>query len=149
MSSRTQNLPFHSNALFEVEGQLASQPLISNEQFSAGGATSVRGYTEAEELGDYGVRGSVELRSPSVAEHLSSKVDDLHFLTFLEGAALWLHQPLPGQTRSTGLASFGIGTRLKMLSHLNGALDVAFPLDKGPATTQGKLVTLFRVWSEY
>lgn len=34
--------------------QLASGPLVSNEQYSAGGATSVRGYLAAERTGDEG-----------------------------------------------------------------------------------------------
>jgi hemolysin activation/secretion protein len=148
-ASRTQNLPLGSNALVEVEGQLATQALISNEQFSAGGASSVRGYDEAQALGDYGVRGTVELRSPSFAEHLDSAVDDLHVLVFAEGAGLWLHQPLPGQQISTTLASTGFGLRLRLLNHLNGAFDIAFPLLAVGDVVAGEPRFNFRVSSEY
>ena len=46
--------------------QLSDSPLVSSEQFAAGGASSVRGYLEAEDTGDNGAVASVELRSPSV-----------------------------------------------------------------------------------
>src|SRR3546814_11804120 len=48
--------------------QLASGPLVSNEQFSAGGATSVRVYLAAERTGDDGYLLSQELRTPSIAK---------------------------------------------------------------------------------
>ncbi len=44
--------------------QLANQPLISAEQFAIGGVDSVRGYLESSELGDNGVSGTIELRTP-------------------------------------------------------------------------------------
>jgi hemolysin activation/secretion protein len=100
-------------------------------------------------LGDYGVRGTVELRSPSLAERFGSTVDDLHFLVFAEGAGLWIHQPLPGQQISTTLASAGFGLRVKLLSHLTGALDVAFPLVEASDVAQGEPHLEFRVTSEY
>ena len=46
-----------------LTGQIADQPLISNEQFAAGGADSVRGYYEAQLLGDSGLQGSLQLSS--------------------------------------------------------------------------------------
>jgi hemolysin activation/secretion protein len=46
-------------------GQWASEPLISNEQFGAGGVASVRGYREGEVFGDNGWLVSLEQETPS------------------------------------------------------------------------------------
>jgi len=46
-------------------GQVASEPLISNEQFGAGGVNSVRGYREGEVFGDDGWRASIEQKTPA------------------------------------------------------------------------------------
>ena len=55
---RQQVLPFSWSLVAKVDGQVASGPLISNEQFGAGGVESVRGYTESERLGDISSRAS-------------------------------------------------------------------------------------------
>jgi len=75
--------------------QLASGPLVSNEQYSAGGATSVRGYLAAERTGDEGYLLSQELRTPSLAKFLGSYVQEWRFYAFAEGARMRLHDPLP------------------------------------------------------
>lgn len=56
----------HTNWLVSMSanGQWSSEPLISNEQFGAGGVASVRGYREGEVFGDRGWRTSVELKTP-------------------------------------------------------------------------------------
>lgn len=49
---------------FRADGQWASEPLISNEQYGAGGINSVRGYQEGEVFGDTGWRLSLEQQTP-------------------------------------------------------------------------------------
>jgi hemolysin activation/secretion protein len=49
---------------FRADSQWASEPLISNEQFGAGGVNSVRGYQEGEVFGDAGWHVSLEEQSP-------------------------------------------------------------------------------------
>src|SRR3546814_12791487 len=50
--------------------QWSPDPLISNEGFSLGGMSSVRGYYESEALGDYGFALQTEIRSPDFASRL-------------------------------------------------------------------------------
>lgn len=114
--------------------QLASGALVSNEQFSAGGATSVRGYLAAERTGDDGVLGSVEWRSPSLARWLGSNVNEWRFYAFADAATLRLRDPLPEQDSSYSLASVGLGTRLQVLDWLSGSMDWGYPLKDGPNT---------------
>lgn len=49
-----------------MNGQWASEPLVSNEQFGGGGTSSVRGYHEGEVFGDTGWRASLEQQTPPV-----------------------------------------------------------------------------------
>ncbi|MBB1627739.1 ShlB/FhaC/HecB family hemolysin secretion/activation protein [Achromobacter sp. UMC71] len=114
--------------------QLSSGALVSNEQFSAGGSTSVRGYLAAERTGDDGFLGSVEWRTPSLARWLGSNVNEWRFYAFADAATLRLRDPLPEQDSSYSLASVGLGTRLQVLDWLSGALDWGYPLKDGPNT---------------
>jgi hemolysin activation/secretion protein len=113
--------------LGRLGGQVASGPLISNEQFSAGGMDSVRGYIESSASGDDGLGFGLELRTPSLAARVSDRLADLSFHVFAEGARLWIQEPLAGQTARFDLASAGLGLRFKAHNGLNGGLDLAYP----------------------
>lgn len=132
-----------------IQGQITNDPLLSSEQFSAGGANSVRGYLEAERLGDYGAIGTVEFRTPSFGQAVSPAVNDWHFLTFLDGGALWLREPLAGEKSSFTLASAGIGTRFIAFDSLNAAADVAVAMVDGAVTKMGATRVHFRLWSGF
>ena len=106
----------------KLDGQLTDSPLISNEQFSAGGADSVRGYHESERLGDDAVQGTVELSSPSLTK---GELQELHALVFVDGAALRVRDPLPSQDSHYELSSAGIGLRLQAWRRLTASLDWA------------------------
>jgi hemolysin activation/secretion protein len=117
-----------------VSGQFANSPLVSSEQFAAGGINTVRGYLEAEDTGDSGVIGSVELRSPSIAKYLGSGVNEWRLLTFVDAAHLWLLSPLPEQTSSFNMVSAGIGTRMQIMKYTSADLEMAIPLHAGSFT---------------
>ena len=88
--------------------QYSNSPLISNEQFTAGGASTVRGYLEAERLGDLGGALTLEFQSPSLVK--GSHVEELRLLTFVDTASLWTRDPLPSQESRFRLASAGAVT---------------------------------------
>jgi len=117
-----------------VSAQLANSPLVSSEQFAAGGINTVRGYLAAEDTADSGVIGSVELRSPSVAKYFGSGVNEWRFLSFVDAAHLWLLSPLPEQTSTFNLLSAGVGTRIQLLKYASADLEMAFPLKAGSST---------------
>jgi len=143
--SRVQPLPWGMTLFAKLDGQMTPDSLLPSEQLSAGGDSSVRGYLEAERIGDYGARGTLELRSPSFANWISPRVNDWHVLTFVDGAGLWLRNPLPGEHSSYSLASIGVGTRLVAFDDLNAALDIAFPLLDGAVSDTGRPRFHFRV----
>jgi hemolysin activation/secretion protein len=131
---RTQKLPYDMSWVAKVGGQFAGQPLISNEQFSAGGADSVRGYLESERLGDDGVLASLEWRSPSLAGEKTPGLQELLFLIFADAAYLRINDPLPEQQSRFNLASGGSGLRFTAGKNLKGELDWARALKDGAVT---------------
>ena len=62
--SVNQELPHGLQGFLRLGGQITDQPLITNEQMSQGGMDSVRGYPQAEYVGDQGYFVNVELRLP-------------------------------------------------------------------------------------
>jgi len=126
-------------------GQVADAPLVSSEQFAAGGETTVRGYLSAEETADTGGVGSIELRSPSINAWLGSFANDWRFHAFFDGAHLQLIDPLPGQRGRFTLLSTGVGTRFTVFHYLDGQVEYAYPLRNGVQTKAHDGQLLFSV----
>jgi hemolysin activation/secretion protein len=147
--SRTQPLPYGMVLYAKADGQMTGDSLLSSEQLSAGGESSVRGYLEAERIGDYGVRSTLELRSPSFGTAISPKINEWRVLAFFDAAGLWLRNPLVGEQSSYTLAGIGIGTRLVAFDNFNAAFDLAFPLLKGAVTKPDSVRVHFKVSSGF
>jgi hemolysin activation/secretion protein len=147
--SRTQDLPAGFQAYAKVQGQIANQPLVNSEQFSAGGQDTVRGYLESEALGDNAVIGSLEIRTPSLAHFLGPKVTDWRAFVFSEGGQTSILDPLPEQQAIFDLASFGFGTRVQLINHVNGSIDLALPLITSVITKADQPRVEFRVWAQF
>lgn len=107
-----------------LQGQLATGPLISSEQFGAGGSDSVRGYYEFEQVGDVGASGQFELVSPSWSPTAGLSLSGL---MFMDGAWLSVLDALPGQDSQIRLLSYGLGLRLGAYSGTEIRLNVAWP----------------------
>lgn len=129
-AAHTLALPRGFNANAALAGQWTDQPLIGNEQFSVGGVDTVRGYTESTFAGDYGVRSSLELRSPSYSEawSLPPQLGEARWLIFADAGAAWLRSPLPGQDDRQGLASVGAGIRVGKQATWSASFDAAVAL---------------------
>jgi hemolysin activation/secretion protein len=124
-----------------LSGQIASGPLISNEQFGAGGADTVRGYLESQALGDDGITGTLEVRSPSLGTYFGlkeDKVQNLQLLAFTDAAQLRIRQPLPAQEESTFLWSTGTGMRAALFNHFDAELMWAYPLKESGTVREGE-----------
>ncbi len=147
--NRRQSLPRDFELRGRLAWQLAGSPLISNEQFSAGGAESVRGYFESQVLGDDGLLASLELHSPFLGKRDWASLQDLHALLFVEGATLRIREPLPGNAHAYDLASAGFGLRLQALEHLKAALDLAYPFQSNGTVEEGETRLHFRLAYEF
>ncbi|XRD91010.1 ShlB/FhaC/HecB family hemolysin secretion/activation protein [Dyella nitratireducens] len=117
-----------------ASAQASDQPLISSEQFAAGGMSSVRGYLSAEETADNGAIASVELRTPSIHAWVGSFADDWRFHLFVDSARLMLIDPLAEQRGRFTLLSTGVGTSFTVFHDLSGDVEYAYPLRAGVQT---------------
>jgi hemolysin activation/secretion protein len=110
--------------------------------------STVRGYLEAEVLGDNGFCGTLELRSPSLIGKSGDEANEWRFYVFADGGYLDLIDPLPEQDSTFALASVGAGTRIHF-RHLNGSVDAAVPFISQTETTALDWRVTFRVWADY
>lgn len=150
-SGHTEELPGGAQFHGRLTAQWAADPLISNEGFSLGGSGTVRGYYESEALGDWGFALQTELRSPNIAldfEDLEA-VNELRALAFWDVGHATIHDPLIGQAESEGLISAGVGARVRLFQHFNGAVDVGVPILRGPSTRLDSVFARFRIWGEF
>ena len=132
-----------------IVGQVTDGPLVSSEEFAAGGFTSVRGYLQAEASADEGFTGALELVSPSIRGKWTSLLDDLKVYAFADGGALWLLDPLAEQKSFFSLASAGAGLRLAMLRHLKAEVALGVPFITGAATHAYRPRATFSLKSDF
>jgi len=129
---------------WQLHGKLnlhvANSPLISNEQFSAGGSSSVRGYYESEALGDNGLVWGVEGVTPMWMKP-RDWLQNLQFAAFFEGAKLKYLQALSSQESSSELVSAGLGVRVEFWKGLQLNVDSGYPLRDAPDVDKGDVMT--------
>lgn len=125
-ASRLQELPANLSLFVKLEGQLTGQPLVSNEQYVAGGVDSVRGYLDATQTGDSALRGTLELRSPNYGA-ADAAIEKLNFYTFVDSAYLRTLSPLPGSASASELTGIGLGFRMTSRHNASLVLDLAWP----------------------
>ena len=105
--------------------QLASSPLFVGEQYALGGPDTVRGYAQAELLGDQAYLLGAELRwSPFLDNQ-----DLFQCVAFLDHGGVSLKRPLAGDlSQGSTLTGTGVGIRWGLARNTNLRLDVGFPL---------------------
>jgi hemolysin activation/secretion protein len=112
-----------------ADGQWASEPLISPEQFGAGGVNSVRGYHEGEVFGDTGWHLSLEEQTPT---HAVGTLQDGEPLTirgsvYMDYARVYLIDS-QGRQGSTPLWGTGFGLDASVGSHWQAQFLFSWPL---------------------
>ncbi len=127
--------------------QWTDQLLISNEQFSAGGVQSVRGYYESQALGDHGYVASLEWQTKNFST--SAWLNDSRWHLFYDVAKVIVKDPLPEQTAVFNLASAGVGYRFTTWKQWRGEIDAGYALrrlgviDKGDIRIHARLAYEF------
>lgn len=147
---RDQVLPFGFRLSVKCDGQISDQPLVSNEQYAAGGMTSVRGYMESEGVGDDAVHATVEFMAPDIAEVLG--MGDLHSVVpylFYDTAGLRTLEPLPEQDDDTGLRGAGFGVRGRITRYLEFQADWAWALKDTDKTDKHDSQAYFRIKGQF
>jgi len=68
---------------------------------------------------------------------------------FTDFGMLSVLDPLPEQQENFNLASYGVGTRLRIMDHLNGSVDLGIPLIGASTTKANDFLLTFRVWADF
>lgn len=129
--------PVHQWTLFlRAEAQWSPDPLIPAEKLFLGGYHTVRGYTSKCALGDTGIYGSAELRTPILLDPLthffrekgSSPLDRWQALVFVDAGYAEMQDPLPGSVDGETMLSAGVGLRLAITPYSQFRFDYGIPL---------------------
>jgi hemolysin activation/secretion protein len=150
-----------------LAGQYANQPLIPSEQYTLGGMNSVRGYYDAEQIGDRGYLVSIEARGnrfepfsflqqkPAGAADAAASTGStgssfsLIPIAFVDAGLVRILDPLPSQISQYTLASVGLGFRSSVLAKTSLSVDVARALRSGSFTQEGDYRANFRLIAEF
>lgn len=129
--------------------QVASAQLASSEQFSIGGADTVRGYLEGEASGDQGAAGSLEVRSPNFARSVNAMwadsagantnavLSEVTLFAFGDVGRTQITQPLAGQASRVWLIGTGAGLSVAGRPGWNLGLEWALAKKPGAVTQSG------------
>jgi len=120
-------LPEDWQARATVNAQITNDLLVPGEQFGAGGATSVRGYSERAASGDEGASGNFEIYTPELGKVMALPDANLRGLFFYDVARVTRNGTLSGTTkRANSLSSLGVGLRYNYKKDLNVKLDIGW-----------------------
>lgn len=131
--SRIQRLPKNCLAVARVGGQYSPQSLYASEQMYLGGAYSLRGYQPSELLGDYGIAGTLEIRTPVpglkqiLPKKAKSFADRIKLAAFYDWG--YVNSYNDQYIYSTNfLSSVGLGTYINITDAIFAQIGVGIPL---------------------
>lgn len=121
----------------KLEGQYSPNVLIPTEKLSLGGFNTVRGYHTRGYMGDNGVYGTLELRTPILVDSIASLISDrtgrtpfdrLQALVFTDFGYTFYNDLPAGYDDDEWLWSVGAGLRAAMTKYCQTRLDIGVPL---------------------
>lgn len=127
-------------ARIALQGQETPHALVPGEQFGAGGADSVRGFTEREIANDHGYRSTLEAYSPDIGSDLGSADLRVRGLAFFDNANVRRNAILAGESAGQSISSVGVGLRVSHGGNLSVRADLAQVLDGSDARRSGSNV---------
>lgn len=133
-------LPRGLRLYLRLAGQYSARSLIIDEDYPVAGIDGVRGYLEAEVLGDRALKATVQLQSPPWSRGTKQIADG--FVYFDDAVAQMIDVPA-GAPRRMRPRSWGFGADLFPGRHVTGALVWARPLVSASTTQAGESRVLF------
>jgi hemolysin activation/secretion protein len=137
----------------KADTQIANGALVPAEQKAIGGMDTVRGYPERDALGDNGLSGTMELRTPLFALPFAARISAprtedarktpadgasyLQFVAFADAAHVSLNEPIEGDDSSHSLVGTGAGLRLGFSKYAQLKFDWGFPLKETGTSESG------------
>jgi len=130
------------SAYGKVEAQYSHNNLVTAERLAYGGNECLRGYRCRGYLGDSGLYGTVEFRTPVWCNPLSDLFRDepgatalerVQFFVFSDMGGIHYNEVYANMERSEVLWSAGFGVRAALTKHLSLNYEFAVPLERGYA----------------
>ena len=127
-ATRVQRLFSRSLGIVRVGGQYSPNELFAAEQMQLGGPYTLRGYQPAELLGDYGVSGTIEYRTPiPFLDKVCPWLDDrLRFALFYDWGFIGENGNAYNYPQRF-LHSVGFGSYFNITNWLTAQVGVGFP----------------------
>ena len=127
-ATRVQRLFSRSMGIVRVNGQYSPNKLFAAEQMQLGGPYTLRGYQPAEIIGDYGVSGTLEYRTPiPFLDRMWPWLDDrLRFAVFYDWGWIGTNNNAYSYP-SSFLHSVGFGGYLSLTDWITAQVGVGFP----------------------
>lgn len=133
--NREQRIYHDWTMLLHADGQWATSPLFSNEQFGLGGSAGVRGYADGAAYGDAGWRATLEPRTPLVNVGMVDGTEPM----WLRGSVFVDYGQLYALATNVKKEFLGAGFGLTMSigSHMDARVSVAWPIMNVPGVVNG------------
>ena len=134
-ATRVQRLFGRTIGILRVNGQYSPNKLYTAEQMQIGGPYTLRGYQPAELIGDWGVTGTVEFRTPipGLRHILPNKLkfidDKVRLAAFYDFGFVKEHNHLYDYPQNF-LHSVGFGSYISLTDWMSLQLGVGFPIGK-------------------
>ena len=122
-----------------ADGQWASEPLLSIEQFGLGGVANVRGYREGEVFGDTGWRLNIEQKTPPYVVGIiyGKQALSVRASAYMDYAETYLLDVPKGRDGRLPLWGAGFGAVASAGTHWEGRLLFSWPLERTATTEPG------------
>jgi hemolysin activation/secretion protein len=129
--TRVQRVNPRALVIGRLSGQYSTSSLVVGEQWTIGGADSVRGHPQSSYLGDDGFTLSLEARlSPLPEDH--EYHGRFQFALFADHGTVKTKRPGAGQSGSRSISGVGFGVRANLPDDLNLRADLGFALGTEP-----------------
>lgn len=122
------------NLLLGIRGQLASNALLSSEEFAVGGINSGRAYDPSEITGDHGISGKVELQWNDPYKFDTNFLESYQLFGFWDIGRVWNEDATTSLQKRDSVASVGTGLRFDLPNDIDAGFAVAVPLTRRVAT---------------
>lgn len=130
---RLQRITNTINILFAGRAQIASNALLSSEEFGIGGISTIRGFSPSEAVGDDGIAGKVELQWKTPIKPVPVQV-----FGFLDSGRAWNKDATTSAAKRNSLTSTGAGVRLDLPLDVDAEFVAAKPLHRDVQTARDR-----------
>ena len=142
-------LPQDWQMRLNLAGQYTRDPLIPGEQFGAGGAGSVRGFTERDLSNDYGYLFNAEVYTPNFCTSMQRLPMQCRTVLFYDTASVSRVAPLAGEQAQGSIGSIGLGLRVAVDQYMSLQFDYGQVVDAGVSQNKGDRKLHFRLVLNY